>query len=100
MTSSAEATRIVVVSLDAPLEPLEIEARYREVLLVVKSGGDVVGEVYLPALTVLPTDVIAGAIAWTVGDRWWKARLRRQFLAAVCVPDPPPAAAARPAFPP
>src|SRR5437870_2995808 len=44
------AAKVVVVSIDAPLGPLSVEERYREVLLVVKAGKSVIGEAYLRAL--------------------------------------------------
>src|SRR4051812_18273039 len=83
---SAEATKVVVVSLDAPLAPLTVEERYREVLLVVKSGKSVVGEVYTPALAALPVAAPAEAIPWAVGDRLWRAELQQRFEESVGLP--------------
>ena len=45
--------KVVPISLDEPLHPVRVEDRYTEVLLVVVSGGFVVGEVRLPALSVV-----------------------------------------------
>jgi glycosyltransferase involved in cell wall biosynthesis len=83
VNGSRDATKVVVVSLDAPLAPLHVEERYRDVLLVVRSGGAVVGEVYLPAWSVIPTDVLASAISWNVGERVWRTAFLRTFEAAV-----------------
>jgi glycosyltransferase involved in cell wall biosynthesis len=74
--------KVVPVSVDEPLRPIEVEERYTGVLLVVMSGGSVVGEIRLPALTLLPVDLLRRLIAQRCGDRMWRQHLTEQFLAA------------------
>lgn len=86
-----DAAKVVAISIDVRFEPLRVEEHYREVLLVVKAGKSVLGEVYMPALPVIPSELQAEAVAWTVGERLWRSELKEKFLEAACLPatDPP-----------
>src|SRR2546422_968332 len=44
MRQTFEATKIFHLSLDEPLPSLEVESRYREVLLILMTGGQIVGD--------------------------------------------------------
>jgi glycosyltransferase involved in cell wall biosynthesis len=87
-----EAAKVVRVSLDEPLRPLEVESRYREVLLVVSSRGELLGRVWLPALSVVPVDLQQAAIAAELGSQLWQQELRQTLerLPLDGVEDPRP----------
>lgn len=80
--------KVVPVSADEPLRPIQVEERYTGVLLVVMSGGSVVGEIRLPALTVIPPDLQRRLIAQRCGDRLWRKHLAAAFLDAARPADP------------
>ena len=79
--------KVVRLALDAPLEPIEVEDRYAEILLVVTSAGRVLDEIRIPALSVVPADLLRSVIAQHSGDRMWRRHLGRTFLDAARGPD-------------
>jgi GT2 family glycosyltransferase len=82
MPDQLDATKIFRLALEEPLRPLEVEPRYCDVLLVVSWRGGVIGEIRLPALSVIPVDVIASTIAVAVGERIWRREIEDSLLAA------------------
>jgi glycosyltransferase involved in cell wall biosynthesis len=74
--------KVVPISLDEPLEPLHVEERYTEVLLVAIAGGAVVGQIQLPAVSVLSPEMLADVIGRACGDALWRQRFAATFLAA------------------
>ena len=82
MPQPLEATKIFRLALEEPLRPLAVEERYCDVLLVVTWRGSVVGEVRLPALPLIPVDVVASSIALAAGDRVWDRELEHAFIEA------------------
>ena len=88
MPERSEATKVVRVSLDAPLETIHVEERYRQLLLIVMRQGSVVDQVWLPALSVMSKHALAEAIASHAGDRLWRLELRDRILLGCRGPDP------------
>jgi GT2 family glycosyltransferase len=82
MPQPLDATKIFRLALEEPLEALEVESRYCDVLLVVTHRGSVIGEVRLPSLPVIPADLVASTIANALGDRVWHKELEEAFLRA------------------
>ena len=48
MRREIQTAKVVRVDLDEPLEPVSVEPRYGEVVLVVRSRGTVIGQAVLP----------------------------------------------------
>src|SRR2546428_3102628 len=82
MRQTFEATKIFHLSLDEPLPSLEVESRYREVLLILMTGGQIVGEIYLPALDVVPAELVREVVATQVGEELWQRRLAESAVRA------------------
>ena len=82
MPDQLDATKIFRLALEDPLPPLEVEPRYCDVLLVVSWRGGVIGEIRLPAMSVIPVDVVASTIAVAVGERIWRREIEDSLLAA------------------
>lgn len=79
-----QSAKVVRVSLDEPLTPIPVEDRYREVLMVVSTGGSVLGHVYVSVLRsirggAVPVDLQRSAIANQLGGVIWRQRLRGSF---------------------
>ncbi len=70
------AAKVVRVQLDEPLEPVSVEARYRQVLLIVQVGEQVVGQVWIAARRVVSPALQWQAIAQQLGPVIWRARVR------------------------
>lgn len=70
-----ERAKVVQVVLEQPLAPIEVDLRYRDLVLIVRAGGIVVGRVTLPATSVVTPDVQRQAIAGALGDRLWRFQL-------------------------
>ena len=87
MMERSEATKIFRISLDEPLATLEVEERYRQVLLIVTLAGSVVGQVWLPRLSVIPPDLLGRLIASELGERVWRLGLQKTILGAGCGPE-------------
>ena len=92
MTQQLEATKTIHLSLDEPIEDLSVEDRYRQVLLVVTLGGSVVGQVWLPGVSLYPARTLARLIAAEIGERIWRRELRESILLAGRGPEPEPPA--------
>jgi GT2 family glycosyltransferase len=75
--------KVLCVDLEEPLEPVAVESRYGEVVLVVRSRGTVIGQVVLPALAVLSADVQRAAIWQRLGEALWRQELEDRFRRAV-----------------
>ena len=80
-------TKVVQVLLDKPLRAVHVEERYTAVLLVVISRGAVVGELQLPALSVLTPDLLRRLVSHRCGEALWRQELERTFLAAARGPE-------------
>lgn len=83
MRRENRTARVVRVDLDEPLEPIAVDPRYGEVVLVVLSRGTVVGQVVLPALAVLGVDVQQAAIGRRLGEALWRQELEQRVRRAV-----------------
>lgn len=83
MRRENRTAKVVCVDLDEPLEPVAVEPRYDEVVLVVRSGGTVVGQLVLPALAVLGVDVQQAAIGRRLGEALWRQELEQRVRRAV-----------------
>lgn len=77
--------KVFRVDLDEPLRPLEVEGTHEQVLLVVVARGRLIGQLSLPALSVVPVDVQRAAIVGRLGEELWRAELERLFRDAVGV---------------
>jgi GT2 family glycosyltransferase len=71
--------KVFELSVDEPLRPLAVGPGYFKVVLVVRSGRTVLGQISLPALEVVPVDVQRAAIAERLSATLW----RREALAAL-----------------
>ena len=71
--------KVVRLSLDEPLRPIEVEERYRDLVLVVRSRGRLLGEITLPASRVVPVDVQRAAIVQNLGEQLWKNHFAERF---------------------
>lgn len=94
MTRSLPRSKVVRVDLDEPLRPVPVESEYGRLTCVVIRSGDVLGMVSVPALEVVPADVIRAAIVRLLPDAVWRAELEQMFFAAVgarAVPESRPA---------
>jgi GT2 family glycosyltransferase len=85
-----QAAKIFRISLDEPLRPVTVEDRYRQAVLVVTAGGSVVGQIWLPALTTIPVDLLRETIAADVGEWVWRRELRETVLLAGRGPETEP----------
>jgi glycosyltransferase involved in cell wall biosynthesis len=85
--------KVVPISLAAPLQEVRVEERYTDVLLVVISERFVVGEIQLPALSVLSPDLLRRVIARACGDRLWRRHMGKMFLEAARGAEVAPAVA-------
>lgn len=73
------ATKVVRVALEERLEPLVVEDRYREVLLVVTLAGCVEGHVAVPARGLISPEAQKQAIVSELGDSLWRRLLALAF---------------------
>lgn len=89
MRRDNRTAKVVLVDLDEPLEPIAVEPRYDEVVLVVRSCGAVVGQIVLPALAVLGADVLRAAIGRRLGEALWRQELEQRLRTAVGAGPPP-----------
>jgi GT2 family glycosyltransferase len=83
MRRRIQTAKVLCVDLEEPLEPVAVEARYGEVVLVVRSRGRVVGQVSLPALEVLSVETQRTAIWQRLGEVLWRQELEDRFRRAV-----------------
>lgn len=83
MRRENRTARVVRVDLDEPLEPITVDPRYGEVVLVVLSRETVAGQVVLPALAVLGVDVQRAAIGRRLGEALWRQELEQRVREAV-----------------
>jgi GT2 family glycosyltransferase len=83
MRRTIQTAKVVCVDLEQPLEQIDVDPRYGEVVLVVRSRGAVVGEVVLPALTVVDADAQRAAIWRRLGSALWWQELEDRFRRAV-----------------
>lgn len=80
MNARFKRAKVVSVSLDQAITPIEIEARYDAVVLVVSVGGMVIGEVTLGAEGgLLEPGRARGAIQRELGAELWRERFRSLF---------------------
>ncbi len=71
-TSAARLrAKVFVVSLDEPLQPLDVGAGYFKVLLVVRAGRTVLGHVSLPGLELVTVEMQRAAIAEQLSGAIW-----------------------------
>jgi glycosyltransferase involved in cell wall biosynthesis len=89
MPRELKTAKVALVSLEAPLEPIEVEERHDQVLLVVTLGGKVLGEVAAPVRAVLGIEAQREAIEAAVGERVWRERLAADFTRAARAPAAP-----------
>ena len=85
--------KVVRVELTEPVEPISVEPRYREVLLIAAVGGRVVGQVWMQAQRTISPALQWQAIAKELGSVAWRAQVREAL--APCDrsdedPGPPP----------
>jgi GT2 family glycosyltransferase len=73
--------KVIRVSLEHPLAPIDVDARYGHVLLVVTLGGVVVGELLVPTPDVASPQRLREVIEAELGERVWRERLRSGFAA-------------------
>jgi GT2 family glycosyltransferase len=81
--------KVFVVSIDEPLQALRVGPGYFKVVLIVRSGRTVVGQVVLPAMDVVPVDVQRAAIAEHLGATLWRREARSLLERACGVDDRP-----------
>lgn len=67
--------KVFEVSVDEPLRALAVGPGYFKVVLVVRAGRTVLGQVSLPALEVVPVDVQRAAIAERLGAELWRREM-------------------------
>lgn len=67
---------MVRVDLNEPLESLEVEPRYGQVLLIVAVGGRIVGQTWIQAQRTLSPAAQWQAISADLGPAVWRARVR------------------------
>ncbi|MFL5884584.1 MAG: glycosyltransferase family 2 protein [Thermoleophilaceae bacterium] len=82
MPREPQSAQIALVSLDAPLEPIEVEERHDHVLMIVTLGTTVLGEVLTPVGAVLGIEAQHDAITSRLGERIWRHRLAADFTRA------------------
>ena len=70
------AAKVVRVQLDEPLQAVEVEARYEQVLLVVQVGEQIVGQVWVGARRVLSPALQWQAISQKLAPLIWRAKIR------------------------
>lgn len=83
MSREPATAKVFRVDLGEPLRPLEVEAGYREVVLVVVARGRALGQVTLPAVGVVPVDVQRAFIVRQLADALWRQELELLLLRAV-----------------
>jgi GT2 family glycosyltransferase len=81
--------KVFVVSIDEPLQALNVGPGYFKVVLIVRSGRTVIGQIALPAMEVVPVDVQRAAIAEHLGERLWRREVRSVLERACGVDDRP-----------
>jgi len=74
--------KVVRVDVDEPFRPIHVEDRYAEVLLIVFWRGRVVGQVLIPALSIVAVELQQATIANELGDVLGRHELREAFRAA------------------
>ena len=80
---------VVDVSLDRPLEPVEVDPdRYDEVLLVARVGHAVVGQAFVPARARLTPAEVWGHLERALGPELRRAALRALIRRALAPPEP------------
>jgi len=93
MRRRIQTAKVLRVDVEQPLEPIDVDPRYGEVVLVVCSRGTVIGQVVLPALAILSVEVQRAAIWRQLGDALWQQelehRIRRAVGAERCSVRPP-----------
>jgi GT2 family glycosyltransferase len=82
--------KVFEVSVDEPLRPLAVGPGYFRVVLVVRAGRTVLGQISLPALEVVPVDVQRAAIAERLGTALWRREALAVLRHACGVEDAPP----------
>lgn len=87
--------RVFELAVEEPLRPLHVGPGYFKVVLVVRSQGQVLGHVSLPALEVVPVDVQRAAIAERLAVALWEQEALA-VLRRACGVEPEP----RPPCPP
>lgn len=90
MRRNLQAAKVVRVDVESPLEPIDLDARYGELVLVVRSRGTTIGQVVVPSLAVVGTDVQRAAIWRQLGDVLWRQELEQRLRESVGA-DPPAA---------
>jgi len=78
----SESTKIVEVNVEEGFRPLAVEARYSQVLLVVRLAGSVAGHVSLPACTSVSAEAQEAAVLAELGDVLWERLVRLAFARA------------------
>lgn len=78
--------KVFVVAIDEPLEPLTVGPGFFKVILIVRSGRTVLGQISLPAVEVVPVEVQRSAIAEHLGHTVWR-REARTVLRRACGVD-------------
>ncbi len=89
MRRRIQTAKVQRIDLDVALQPIEVEPRFDEVLLVVLSRGRAIGQVTLPALSVIPVDLQRAMIGRELGEALWRQELEHRFLEAVGAEEDP-----------
>src|SRR5437762_329868 len=89
MARELQSAQVALVSLEAPLEPIEVENGRDHAVLVVTLGGAVLGEVAIPVRAVLGIETQREEIERQLGERVWKERLAADFTRPARAPAIP-----------
>ena len=76
MSSRSAQIQVVHLRLDEPLRPLEVEGKYRDVLIVASWGGSVLGQVVVSATDIVSIEAQWEAISAKLGDSLLRERTR------------------------
>jgi glycosyltransferase involved in cell wall biosynthesis len=78
----SESTKVVQINIEEAFEPLAVEDRYSQVLLVVRLAGSVIGHVSLPTCGTLSAEAQEAAIFAELADVLWRRLVRVAFARA------------------
>jgi glycosyltransferase involved in cell wall biosynthesis len=73
---SPRSAKVVAISLDEPLVPLEVEAAYDEAVVFVFSHGRPLGRLRIAGLRVVTPELQAALVTEKFGHRLWQRELR------------------------
>ncbi|MFN8222210.1 MAG: glycosyltransferase [Gaiellales bacterium] len=79
--------KVVRIDLDRPLEPVVVEPGYRHLVGIAIRRGTYLGRIVLPAMSVVPADVLRAAVVRQLPDDVWHVELEQLFHEAVTADD-------------